>query len=259
MITVAVVGGWHVHARDYAQRAREHPDTELVAVWDDDSERGRTLAAEFGVAYADDLDTLLARDDLDAVTVTTATADHHAVITAAASARKHIFTEKLLAPTVAEALDVIGVADRNDVVLLVSLPRLALGSTAEITDLLDRGELGEADVRAGPAGPRRRVAGLAARTVLRSSGRDRRCAHRPGCSPGLSGAAISRVDSGVGQRHVRPPRRSAAGGQRGGHARLPRRGARGDRGELRRRLNVRDRARRDGRVAALSSRGPASG
>ena len=95
------------------------------------------------MAYVDDLDTLLARDDLDAVTVTAATADHHAVITAAASARKHIFTEKLLAPTVAEALDVIGVADRNDVVLLVSLPRLALGSTAGITDLLDRGELGE--------------------------------------------------------------------------------------------------------------------
>ena len=143
MITVAVVGGWHVHARDYAQRAREHPDTELVAVWDDDPERGRTLAVELGVAYVGDLETLLARDDLDAITVTTATADHHAVLTAAASARKHIFTEKLLAPTVAEASDVIAAADRHDVVLLVSLPRLASGSTAAIADLLNRGELGE--------------------------------------------------------------------------------------------------------------------
>ena len=143
MITVAVVGGWHVHARDYARRAGEHPDTALVAVWDDDAERGHELAAEFGVAYADDLEELLARDDLDAVTVTTATADHHAVLTAAAAAGKHIFTEKLLAPTVAEATEVIAAADRHDVRLTVSLPRLAHGSTAAIADLLDRGELGE--------------------------------------------------------------------------------------------------------------------
>ena len=144
MITVAVVGSWHVHAREYAQRAQEHPDTELVAVWDDDAERGQALADELGVAYVDDLETLLTREDLDAVTVTTATADHHAVLSAAAAARKHIFTEKLLAPTVAEASNVIAAADRHGVVLLVSLPRLAYGSTAAIADLLDRGRLGEA-------------------------------------------------------------------------------------------------------------------
>ena len=153
MITVAVVGGWHVHARDYARRVREHPNTELVAIWDDDGDRGRTLAAELGVAYSDDLGALLARDDLDAVTVTTATAGHRKVLAAAARAGKHVFTEKLLAPTVAEALDIITVADRHDVRLTVSLPRLAHGSTIAITDLLDRGELGRGDVRAGPAGP----------------------------------------------------------------------------------------------------------
>lgn len=142
MITVAVVGAWHVHARDYAERVRKHPDTELVAVWDDDAERGRALAAELGVAYADELQTLLARDELAGVTVTTATADHHEVITAAAAAGKHVFTEKLLAPTVAEAVDLIAVADRCDVRLVVSLPRLAHGSTVAIADLLERGDLG---------------------------------------------------------------------------------------------------------------------
>jgi 1,5-anhydro-D-fructose reductase (1,5-anhydro-D-mannitol-forming) len=143
MITVAVLGGWHVHARDYARRVLEHPETELVAVWDDVALRGRALAAELDVAYADDLQALLARDDLDGVSVTTATADHHAVLTAAAEAGKHIFTEKLLAPTVAEAMDVIAAADRQNVRLMVSLPRLAHGSTVAIADLLDRKDLGE--------------------------------------------------------------------------------------------------------------------
>lgn len=31
MIRVAMVSFWHVHARDYARQASEHPDTEIVA------------------------------------------------------------------------------------------------------------------------------------------------------------------------------------------------------------------------------------
>jgi hypothetical protein len=43
-IKVAVLGFWHVHAAEYADRVRRHPDTELVAVWDDDGvEGGRPL------------------------------------------------------------------------------------------------------------------------------------------------------------------------------------------------------------------------
>ena len=69
--TVAVLGAWHVHARDYARAALAHPDTSLVAVWDHDESLGRPLADELGVAFTDDLDVLLAREDVDAVTVTT--------------------------------------------------------------------------------------------------------------------------------------------------------------------------------------------
>ena len=35
-INVAVLGFWHVHAAEYAARAQRHPDTALVAAWDDD-------------------------------------------------------------------------------------------------------------------------------------------------------------------------------------------------------------------------------
>ena len=39
-LTVAAIGFWHVHAGDYARNVQQHPDTTLVAVWDDD-ERAR--------------------------------------------------------------------------------------------------------------------------------------------------------------------------------------------------------------------------
>ncbi|WP_239063031.1 Gfo/Idh/MocA family oxidoreductase [Streptomyces sp. SID13031] len=57
-------------------------------------------------------------------------------------AGKHIFTEKVLAPTVAEATEIIAAADANGVKLVVSLPRLAHGYTQAIRDVIAGGELG---------------------------------------------------------------------------------------------------------------------
>jgi predicted dehydrogenase len=141
-IKVAVLGFWHVHARDYAGRAVDHPRTELVAVWDDDQERGRAGADQFGVPYTADFEVLLG-SDIDAVIVTTATSAHEQVLVAAAEAGKHIFTEKVLAPTVDAATAVIAAADASGVKLTVSLPRLYHGYTQTIREVLRAGALGE--------------------------------------------------------------------------------------------------------------------
>jgi 1,5-anhydro-D-fructose reductase (1,5-anhydro-D-mannitol-forming) len=142
-LKLAVLGFWHVHAKDYARQAVEHPGTELVAVWDDDPALGQPGADHFGVEYTDDLDALLARDDLDGVTITTGTDVHRDLMVKAAQAGKHIFTEKVLAPTVAEAEEIIAAADANNVKLVVSLPRLAHGYTQAIREVIASGELGE--------------------------------------------------------------------------------------------------------------------
>ncbi|MBA8792800.1 putative dehydrogenase [Friedmanniella endophytica] len=144
-IRVAVLSFWHVHAGDYARSTVEHPGTELVAVWDDDAERGRAGAERFGVEFVADLDALLARDDVDAVTVTTETSVHADVMTRAARAGKHVFTEKLLAPTVEEAEQIIAACDQAGVKLIVSLPRLYHGYTAAIDQVLADGKLGTLD------------------------------------------------------------------------------------------------------------------
>ena len=77
------------------------------------------------------------------MTVTTATSAHRAIMLRAARAEKHIFTEKLLAPTVSEAEEIIGMADEAGVALEVSLPRLYHGYTTAIMGELDKGRLGE--------------------------------------------------------------------------------------------------------------------
>ena len=154
-LNVAALGFWHVHAGDYARSAQKHPDTRLVAVWDDDADRGQEGADQFGVEFIGDLDALLARDDIDAVTITTSTDMHREVMLRVAAAGKHIFTEKLLAPTVDEAEEIVRTADRYDVKLIVSLPPLYHGYTKAITDVLASGKLGRltyARVRLSHAG-----------------------------------------------------------------------------------------------------------
>ena len=141
-LSVAVLGAWHVHTGDYARSALDHPGTRLVALWERDPALGRPAAEQFGLEHTDDLDALLARDDVDAVTVTTETTAHTEVIGRAIAAGKHVFTEKLLAPTVPECEALVEQAAAAGVALVVSLPRLSHGYALAVRDLVDRGELG---------------------------------------------------------------------------------------------------------------------
>jgi predicted dehydrogenase len=143
MIRLAVLSFWHVHAKDYSKQAAEHPDTEIAAVWDDLPERGRAAAQQWGGQFEESLPALLARDDIDAVVVVTPTNQHRDVITAAARAGKHIFTEKVLASTLREATEILAAVEQAGVKLTVSLPRLNAGYTQAIQAILAEGQLGE--------------------------------------------------------------------------------------------------------------------
>ena len=143
MIRVAVLSFWHVHGKDYAREAEQHPGTEVVAVWDEVPARGRAEAAQRGVDFHDDLDALLARPDIDGVIVTTPTNIHREVIVAAARAGKHIFTEKLIAATLREAEEIIAAVEQAEVAFVVSLRRIADASTQAIKRIIDTGGLGD--------------------------------------------------------------------------------------------------------------------
>lgn len=143
MIRVAMVSYWHVHAWDYTGEAQRHPETSIVAVWDELAGRGAANAATLGVPFVADLAELLARDDVDAVIVDAPTVMHHDVMVAAARAGKHIFTEKVLAPTLREAEAIVAAVDQAGVVLTVSLPRLYAGYTAAIRQLIADGAFGQ--------------------------------------------------------------------------------------------------------------------
>jgi len=143
MIRVAMLSYWHVHAWDYTRQAQSHPDVTIGAVWDELPERGRAAAEQLGVPFYESLEDLLALPEIDAVIVDAPTSMHRDVMVAAARAGKHIFTEKVLAPTLAEAHQILAAVEQAQVVLTVSLPRLAEGYTQAITSLITDGTCGD--------------------------------------------------------------------------------------------------------------------
>ncbi|MFK7696054.1 Gfo/Idh/MocA family protein [Paenibacillus sp. HJGM_3] len=142
MIRVGKISYWHVHADDYTRQVIANPATELAAIWDEDPERGRKKAEQYGVPYYESLDDMLANAGIDAVVVDAPTNRHREVMLKAANAGKHIFTEKVVAATFAEVRDILDAVREAGVKLAVSLPRLYHGYTQAIQSVLEQNLLG---------------------------------------------------------------------------------------------------------------------
>ncbi len=141
-LNVAVLGCWHVHAKDYARSAAAHPDTTLVAAYDPDPALGRPLAEDFGVELTDDLDALLAREDVHGVTVTprrrrTPTSSPAPWPPASTSSPRSCSPRPSRSPSASSPRP-----RTTGLALVVSLPRLYAGYTLAVRDLLDSGSSG---------------------------------------------------------------------------------------------------------------------
>ena len=146
MLNVAMLSKWHVHAAGYARELMAMDDVNVTCIWDEEPERGAAWAKELGVAFEPDLNALLKRPDVDAVAVDCPTALHPEVITAAARAGKHIFTEKVLALTVKECDEVAKAINEAGVKFCISFPQRCWGRNKYIKGLIDDGTLGQVTV-----------------------------------------------------------------------------------------------------------------
>jgi len=125
-IKVALLSFWHVHAKDYANQAINHPDVELVAIWDEDKQRGQAEADARNIPFVDELDEIWANSEIQGVIVTTATSQRLPIMLAAAQAKKHVFTEKVIASTSQQCEQIVEAMQEAGVVFTVSLPRLSM-------------------------------------------------------------------------------------------------------------------------------------
>jgi len=143
MLRVAMLSFAHVHANRYAQHIVDHPEAEIVCIWEDDKERGKTASERFGVPVFDDLEAVLNRDDVDGVVINAYTSQHPWLIKAAVEHGKHVFTEKALTIRTEDADELVDLVNKSGIKFMISLPSRTRPETLFMKQVLDQGWLGE--------------------------------------------------------------------------------------------------------------------
>ncbi len=116
---------------------------EIAGVATTRRETAERAASEIGCDfYTDDYRALLARDDIDAVDICTPNNSHHEIVLAAAAAGKHIYCEKPLAMSVAEAENMATAVEAAAVKAQMTFNFRFFPAIARAKQLLDAGFVG---------------------------------------------------------------------------------------------------------------------
>ena len=109
MIQAGVLGAGHL-GKIHLRLLKESPRYELVGFYDPDEIQGRKVSQEFGIPYFDNMNRLI--EAVDMVDVVTPTLSHYDCARKAIQAGKHVFIEKPVTHTHAEALELMELVKR---------------------------------------------------------------------------------------------------------------------------------------------------
>ena len=145
-IRLGVISFAHGHVLGYCRVIADYDDAQVVAAWDDDHERGQAQAAEFGLDWMPDLESMLARDDIDAVFVTSPTNQHARHVIAAAEAGKHVLLQKPMALTLEDCDAIIDALERTGVKFSMCYQMRGDPINQKMKALIDEGAVGNVAV-----------------------------------------------------------------------------------------------------------------
>ena len=120
------------------------PGARLAAVCDLQPERFAKLQRQHpGVEFTSDFDALIARDDIHAVAIATPVSTHYTLAKRALAAGKHVMVEKPMTASVAEAQELLALAQVKGRILMVDHTFAYTGAVRKIRDLVTSGKLGD--------------------------------------------------------------------------------------------------------------------
>lgn len=142
ILRIGIVGAGRM-GRIRAHSARALPGCRVVQVADTVSESAEALAKEVGCEAGRDWERLVARTDIDAVVVATPHKYLAPITIAALQAGKHVFCEKPMARTVAEADEILKCHRSSPQALVVGFTLRHHPAIARARELLFEGAIGE--------------------------------------------------------------------------------------------------------------------
>ncbi len=141
-IAVVGTGAW---GKNHVRVFSEMLNVEIVAVCDLDLERARSTASRYGVKnYYRDVEEVLRKHDLDAVSICTPSISHAEIARKCLEAGLHVFVEKPLASTLDECLTIIETAKSQGKWVMTGFIERFNPATRKAKNMLECGEIGEA-------------------------------------------------------------------------------------------------------------------
>lgn len=142
-VKVAIIGAGWWGTTAHIPALQHHPFADLVAVQARTAERAHQIASDFSVPHAcTTVDEVLAIDGLEAVIVSSTPNAHYAQAKAALDRGLHVLIEKPMTITVAEAEELVHLAERKGAQFIVSCPWHYTPHGAEARRLIQSGALG---------------------------------------------------------------------------------------------------------------------
>ena len=143
MINVGVIG-FGYWGPNVARNFNDTPGARVIAISDADEASLRRAEQSYpGIRMARNDSDLLTASDIDAIAIVTPVSSHFEIAKAALLNGKHIFVEKPFTASVAQAEQLIELADRKRLKIMVDHTFLFTGAVKKIKELIDDDVLGD--------------------------------------------------------------------------------------------------------------------
>jgi predicted dehydrogenase len=138
---IGIMSFAHLHAEAYIHNLRAIPGVEMMGIADEEMERGRRFADEFGDHLYPSYEALL-DDRPDGVLVCSENSRHRPLVEMAARAGVNVLCEKPLATNLEDAQAIIDLCRENGVTLMTAFPMRFSSPLMQVKERLDAGDLG---------------------------------------------------------------------------------------------------------------------
>ena len=115
----------------------------VVACDIDEARLAKMRKAFYGIETSTDHDEIISRPDIDIVVIATPVNTHHAIAKKALLAGKHCFIEKPMTSSVAEADELIDIAESKNLKLFVDHTFIYTGAVRKMKEIVTSGRLGD--------------------------------------------------------------------------------------------------------------------
>jgi len=138
-VGIVGLGRW---AKVLTNASKKSTKLQIVAGYSRSEEKRQAFASEMGVPAAPDLQTMLANPEIKGVILTVPNEQHLPVAREVAMAKKHVYTEKPIAATLEDGLEIEALQNRYGVTVTVGHSARLMAGIRAMGDAIAAGELG---------------------------------------------------------------------------------------------------------------------